>query len=132
VTAGPLLVTGAFLTGLLLLCVPGALALRLVRLRGLSLWALAPAVSMAAYGIAAIGAQVLGVRWGLGAALAGALCAVAFAFGMRALEALLPLTPRSGESMRLLGTGIVLGTLLAAVNVWIGAEIGRASCRERE
>ena len=120
-TAGPLLVTGAFLTGLLLLFVPGALALRLVRLRGLSLWALAPAVSMAAYGIAAIGAQVLGVRWGLGAALAGAFCAVAFAFGMRALEALLPLTPRSGESMRLLGAGIVLGTLLAAVNVWIGA-----------
>src|SRR5699024_12346740 len=76
---------------------------------------------MAAYGIAAIGAQVLGVRWGLGAALAGAFCAVAFAFGMRALEASLPLTPRSGESMRLLGAGIVLGTLLAAVNVWIGA-----------
>lgn len=120
-TAGPLPVAGAFLAGLALLFLPGALALRLVRLRGLNLWALAPAVSMAAYGIAAIGAEVLGLAWGLVPALLGAFGAVAFAFGMRALEALLPVTPRSGGPTRLLVAGVVLGSLLATVDVWIGA-----------
>lgn len=120
-TAGPAVIIGTFVTGACLLFLPGALALRLVRLRGLSLWALAPAVSMAAYGIAAIGAPVLGVRWGLGPALAGAGAAVAFAVGMRALEALLPLTPRSGGPVGLLAAGIGLGSLLAAGDIWIGA-----------
>jgi len=110
----------AFLVGGVLLFAPGMLALRLVRLRGLTLLALAPAISVAAYGIAAIGAAALGVRWGLGPALVGAFGAVAVGFAMRAMEALVRPTPRSGEPRTLLGIAVILGSLLATVDVWAG------------
>ncbi len=110
----------AFAVGGVLLFGPGLLALRLVRLRGLTLLALAPAISVAAYGIAAIGAGALGVRWGLGPALVGAFGAVAVGFAMRAMEALVRPTPRSGEPRTLLGTAVVVGSLLAMADVWAG------------
>ncbi|WP_022919462.1 DUF6541 family protein [Ruania albidiflava] len=110
----------AFAVGGVLLFAPGMLALRLVRLRGLTLLALAPVVSVAAYGIAAIGAAALGVRWGLAPALVGAFGAVAVGFAMRAMEALFRPTPRSGEPRTLLGIAVVAGSLLAMVDVWAG------------
>ena len=111
----------AFVVGGVLLFAPGMLALRLVRLRGLTLLALAPVISIAAYGLAAIGAQALGVRWGLGPALVGAFGAVAVGFAMRAMEALVRVTPRSGESRTLLAIAVVVGSVLATADIWTGA-----------
>ncbi|WP_147918030.1 DUF6541 family protein [Ruania zhangjianzhongii] len=111
----------AFVVGGVLLFAPGMLALRLVRLRGLTLLALAPVISIAAYGLAAIGAQAFGVRWGLAPALVGAFGAVAVGFAMRALEALIRVTPRSGEPRLLLALAVVMGSVLATADMWTGA-----------
>lgn len=111
----------AFVVGGVLLFAPGMLALRLVRLRGLTMLALAPTISIAAYGLAAIGAQALGVRWGLAPALVGAFGAVAVGFAMRAMEALAPVSPRSGESRILLAIAVVVGSALATADIWAGA-----------
>lgn len=120
-TETSLLGTGwAFGVGAVLLFGPGLLALRLVRVRGLTLLALAPVISMAAYGIAAMGAHAFGVRWGLAPALVGAFGAVAVGFAMRAMEALVAPTPRSGEARTLVGSAVAGGSLLAMADVWIG------------
>lgn len=111
----------AFVVGGVLLFVPGMLALRLVRLRGLTLLALAPTISIAAYGIAAIGAHAFGVRWGLAPALVGAFGAIAVGFAMRAMEALTRVTPRSGEPRLLLAIAVVMGSVLATADIWTGA-----------
>ena len=111
----------AFLVGGVLLFAPGMLALRLVRLRGLTLLALAPTISIAAYGLAAIGAQAFGVTWGPAPALMGAFGAVAVGFAMRAMEALVRLTPRSAEPRLLLAIAVAIGSLLATADIWTGA-----------
>ncbi|QOR69796.1 hypothetical protein IM660_14155 [Ruania alkalisoli] len=113
----------AFTFGALLLYVPGTLALRLVGVRGLSLFAAAPAVTFAIYGVAAIAAGALGLRWGLLAAAGGTIAAIGAALGMRALNAIQPRTdtPQPGRIGVMVWAALLAGVLLTLIPVWVGA-----------
>ncbi|UFU02249.1 hypothetical protein LQF12_12130 [Ruania suaedae] len=113
----------AFAFGALLLYAPGTLTLRLVGVRGLSLFAAAPAVTFAIYGVVAVAAGVLGLDWGLLAAAGGSIAAIAVALGMRALNAILPRTdaPQPGRIGVTVWAAILAGVLLALIPVWVGA-----------
>ncbi|SEE98029.1 DUF6541 family protein [Ruania alba] len=109
----------ALLAGAAILVIPGALALRLVGVRGLPLLAVAPALTMAIVGVTAIVADVMGLPWGLLAAAIGTLGAIGVALGMRALGAILPPDdpPRTTTVER---AAILAGVLLSWIPVWVG------------
>lgn len=60
-------------TGLLLVMVPGVVALRLLGVRGLAAWAVAPLLSVGTVTLTGVAASAAGVRWGLGPLVAGCL-----------------------------------------------------------
>ncbi|UFU07531.1 DUF6541 family protein [Ruania halotolerans] len=109
----------ALLVGAALLVVPGALALRLVGVRGLRLLAAAPPLTFAILGITAIVAEGMGLRWGVLAALAGTAAAIGFALGMRAFGTILTAEepPRTSTGER---AALLAGVLLSWIPVWIG------------
>jgi hypothetical protein len=71
--------TPGFVVALLFLFAPGLLVARTLGLRGIFLWAVAPAVSMAIAGGSAVLAELIGMRWNLVSAGLGALLAIAAA-----------------------------------------------------
>lgn len=100
---------------------PGLLIGAALRLRGLVLWALAPAASLVVLSVLAIGLGAAGVAWSALSAGIGCLVAVAIAFG--AGIALGPRRPRAHARWNWplaagIGVGAVLG--LARIVLYIG------------
>jgi hypothetical protein len=74
--------TPDFVVALLYLFAPGLLVARTLGLRGIFLWAAAPAVSMAIVGGSALLGQLVGLRWNFISAGLGTLLAMAAAIAL--------------------------------------------------
>ncbi|TDE96161.1 hypothetical protein EXU48_07985 [Occultella glacieicola] len=122
-TTNAFLALAVFGFGLLLLYAPGVLTLRLVGLRGLTLAALAPPVTVAALSLTAILTRFAGKDWGLVPATIGLAATFGAALVLRALG--IVLTPEEVPGSRRLRTvlmaGLAAGLILAVVPVAVGA-----------
>jgi hypothetical protein len=122
-TTNAFLALAVFGFGILLLYAPGVLTLRLVGLRGLSLAALAPPVTIAALSLTAILTRFAGKDWGLVPATIGLAATFGAALVLRALG--IVLTPEHVPGARrfktILVVGLAAGLILAVVPVAVGA-----------
>ncbi|KJQ53652.1 DUF6541 family protein [Microbacterium sp. SA39] len=119
--------SGLFALGLVVVFLPGLLIGVVLRLRGLTLWAAAPAVSVGLLSLLAIIYSFIGVRWGHVSVAAGialiALIVWAVSFAVRRrLRAAVP-RGRSRVSNALLAAGLVVGGGLNAARLltYVGA-----------
>lgn len=113
--------SGLFVLALLVFFVPGLLLGAALRLRGLTLWAAAPSISVGVLALLAIVFPFLGVRWGLLAAGVGVvvLAVVAFAVSLLVRRGRGPVVAprRHPRELWLLAAGLVVGGGLNAARL---------------
>lgn len=126
-----LTVAAATVLALALLLVPGLAVVRLLRVGGLAATACAPACSLAVLAVGAVLADLLGVRWGLPAALGSLALAVALVLAVRrAIPRPAPTPPaRRSLARRSLAPAVLVGLAVALVPVIAG--IGRPAYLQR-
>ncbi|MFB8386167.1 DUF6541 family protein [Microbacterium sp. NPDC055910] len=120
-----LLAIPAFLVALVVLFVPGLIAALAFRLRGLALWAVAPALSTAMVAVTATVLGFAGIAWTALSATLGCLVLSAAVWGVAVLLGRpTPDRPARVRADRLLiGVGLAAGAILIAVRlgIYIGA-----------
>lgn len=101
---------------------PGVLVGLAFRLRGLALWALAPALGSATLTLGALGLGLFGIGWRPLSAFLAVLAVAALVWVVR-IGLRLPALARAGSARGLLVTGIAVGMILTAIRVglYIGA-----------
>lgn len=113
--------SGLFALAAAVVFVPGLLVGVGLRLRGMTLWATAPAISVGVLAVLALLFPFVSVRWGLLSAGIGVVVVAALAWLVtRALRPISPATPRrelSRGSVLLLAAGLVVGGGLNAARL---------------